>query len=155
MALSKPEAASGPKTLITPDQAREIVRHYNLTLRGLWPLARGTINSNYLIDTDAGPLFLRVSEGKLSADAQFEAGLIWHLGSRGLRTPALWRTRSGDAYVPLPRLSSAHAKAGAGQPVMLMSCVQPLFVSSASTTAACESTRTSRRCAPEMPKGTE
>lgn len=116
MALSKPEAASGPKTLITPDQAREIVRHYNLTLRGLWPLARGTINSNYLIDTDAGPLFLRVSEGKLSADAQFEAGLIWHLGSRGVRTPSLWRTRSGQPFVPW-----ASAPGLPPKPVMLMS----------------------------------
>lgn len=115
MALASPEAA-GPKTLVSEEQAQDILRRYSLSLRGLWPLARGTINSNYLVDTDAGPLFLRVSEGKLSADADFEARLIWHLGSRGVRTPSLWRTRSGEAFVPWLSAAGTPPK-----PVMLMS----------------------------------
>jgi len=111
------------KTALSEDQAREVLRQYSLRLRGLWPLSRGTVNSNYFVETDAGPLFLRINEGKSAVDAAFEAALLWHLGSRGVRTPALWRTRSGAAYVPLPRLSSAQVKAGAGQPVMLMSWI--------------------------------
>jgi homoserine kinase type II len=113
------------KTALSSEQARAVLRHYNLKLRGhgadqpgFWPLPRGTINSNYIVDTDAGPLFLRINEGKSEADAAFEAALIWHLGSHGVPTPALWRTRTGGPSVPLPSEPGAPH-----QPVMLMSWI--------------------------------
>lgn len=105
------------KTDLSDDQAQQILRHYNLRLKQRWPLRRGTINSNYLVQTDAGPLFLRINEGKNAEDAAFEAALIWHLGSRGVRTPALWRTRCGAAYVPLP------GPGAPAPPVMLLNFV--------------------------------
>lgn len=107
------------KTALSGEQAREILRHYNLKLRGHWPLLRGTINSNYVVDTDAGPLFLRINEGKKPVDVAFEAALIWHLGTRGLPTPALWRTRTGGPTVPLPVPPGEPFR-----PVMLMSWIE-------------------------------
>lgn len=110
------------KTALPHDQAAAILRHYNLKLVGLWPLLRGTINSNFVVETDAGPLFLRVNEGKSEADAAFEAALIWHLGSRGVPTPALWRTRTGGPSVLMP--GEVAPRGGHRRPVMLMSWVE-------------------------------
>lgn len=110
------------KTALPHDQAAAILRHYNLTLVGLWPLLRGTINSNFVVETDAGPLFLRINEGKSEADAAFEASLIWHLGSRGVPTPALWRTRTGGPSVLMP--GEVAPRGGHRRPVMLMSWVE-------------------------------
>ena len=55
--------------------------------------------ANYHVHTDAGPAFLRINQGKTEADAVFESELIWHLGSHGLATPQLWRTRTSAPYV--------------------------------------------------------
>lgn len=109
-------AAAG--TNLSADDAQQILRHYNLRLRDLRRIYRGTINSNYFVSTDAGPAFLRVNEGKTAADARFESELIWHLGSRGFLTPQLWRTRASEPYVMWRR--SPHA---AAQPVMLMTWI--------------------------------
>jgi homoserine kinase type II len=104
---------ASPKTQLGAEELRAILRHYSLSLRDFAAIPQGTINSNYRVITDEGPLFLRVCEGKSLADATFETSLIWHLGSRGLRTPALWRTRYGSAFVPFRP----------GKPVMLFSWV--------------------------------
>ena len=109
-------AAAG--TNLTTDDAQQILRHYNLHLRDLRRIYRGTINSNYFVSTDAGPAFLRVNEGKTAEDARFESELIWHLGSRGFLTPQLWRTRASEPYVMWRR--SPHE---AAQPVMLMTWI--------------------------------
>lgn len=101
------------KTQLDAEELAAILRHYSLSLRDFAAIPQGTINSNYRVVTDEGPLFLRVCEGKSLADAAFETSLIWHLGSRGLPTPGLWRTRSGSAFVP----------ARSGKPVMLFSWV--------------------------------
>lgn len=104
---------SPPKTPLDADALQAILRHYSLRLRDFAAIPQGTINSNYRVITDEGPLFLRVCEGKSLADATFESSLIWHLGTRGLRTPPLWRTRSGSPFVPFRP----------GQPVMMFSWV--------------------------------
>jgi homoserine kinase type II len=106
------------RTALDADQAQHILRSYNLRLRALRQIPRGTINSNYFVDTDAGPAFLRINEGKSEDEVRFESELIWHLGSQGLLTPQLWRTRSSAPYVMWRR--DAHA---AAQPVMLMTWV--------------------------------
>ena len=109
-------AAAG--TNLSADDAQQILRHYNLRLRDLRRIYRGTINSNYFVSTDAGPAFLRINEGKTEDEVRFESELIWHLGSHGLLTPQLWRTRSSQPYVMWRR--DEHA---AAQPVMLMTWV--------------------------------
>ena len=90
---------ASPKTPLQADDLQQILRHYSLRLRDFAAIPQGTINSNYSVHTDEGQLFLRVCEGRSLADAGFEASLIWHLGTRGLPTPALWRTRSGSPFV--------------------------------------------------------
>ena len=104
-----------PTISLTLDDARELLRAYHLSPRAITPLAGGTINANFRVDSDAGPLFLRVNQGKTDADIAFEVDLIWHLTSRGFPTPTLWRTRRGDAFVRLP--------ADPRQQVMLMQWV--------------------------------
>jgi len=104
---------SPPKTRLGADELQAILRQYSLRLRDFAAIPQGTINSNYCVHSDEGTLFLRVCEGKSLADAAFESSLIWHLGTRGLRTPPLWRTRSGSPFVPFRP----------GQPVMLFSWV--------------------------------
>ncbi len=107
-----------PKTRLSKAEAQQLLaQHYCLRLRELWPLPRGTINSNYIVATDAGRLFLRVCEGKTEADARFEAELIWQLCCQGLQTPALWQTRSCAPYV------MHRCQDGLSRPVMLMSFV--------------------------------
>jgi homoserine kinase type II len=48
----------------------------------------GTINTNLRVETDAGSLFLRINEGKSLDDVGREAGIVAHLASRGVPTPA-------------------------------------------------------------------
>ncbi len=107
-----------PRTPLTEADAERLLCRFALRLRGLRPLPVGTVNSNFAIDTDAGPLFLRVNEGKTPADAAFEAGLVWVLGGAGFPTPALWRTRSG---APFTLFRDRHT--GLDKPVMVMSWV--------------------------------
>lgn len=90
------------KTPLTLEEARTLLRAYNLRARELTPIGRGTINSNYRLLTDAGPLFLRINEGKQELDVRFEADVIWHLNTHGLPTPAVWRTRRGEPFARLP-----------------------------------------------------
>ena len=107
-----------PATDLTDADAGQILRAYNLRLRRLRRINRGTINHNYWVHTDAGPAFMRVNQGKTEADAVFESELIWHLGSHGLATPQLWRTRASEPYVMWRRTREQVA-----QPVMLMTWV--------------------------------
>lgn len=100
-----------PRTLITDEEAAQILRPYGLRLRRLRPLFRGTINSNYHVETDSGPAFLRVCEGKTEADLRFEARLIWHLTSHGLCTPPLWYAHNRDPFVKLAREGSLPQRA--------------------------------------------
>ncbi len=109
-------------TLRTPlevEETRELLRGYGLKLHSLAPLSKGTINSNYRAQTDAGPLFLRVNEGKTDHEVRFEADLIWHLTSHGVHTPAVWRTQRGQPFVRLPGPDG-----GVGKQLMLMSWVE-------------------------------
>lgn len=112
---------SSPKTQLTDEDVRQILRAYRLVLRTFEPIPRGTINSNYKVHTDEGPLFLRVCEGKSPAQCAFEADLIWRLGSHGVPTPALWRTPAGQPVLA----ASLRPATGSPQPkpVMLFSWV--------------------------------
>jgi len=111
-------AAPARRQTLTEEEAQHILHSYNLRLRSLRRIPRGTINANFRVDTDAGPAFLRINQGKTEEAVRFESELIWHLGSHGLLTPQLWRTRSSQPYVMWRR--DAHA---AAQPVMLMTWV--------------------------------
>ncbi|MGN6110971.1 MAG: homoserine kinase [Kofleriaceae bacterium] len=56
-------------------------------MRGFVPIAAGTINSNYALETTDGRWFVRVNEGKAEVDVAWEARLIDALADREVITP--------------------------------------------------------------------
>lgn len=122
-----------PRTTLGLEEVRELLRAYGLRALGLMPIPRGTINSNYRVDTEAGPLFLRVCEGKTEREVRYEADLLWHLNTAGLPTPALWRTRRGEPFVLLRHSPPGD---GPGKPVMLMRWAEGEELSEAAIGAA-------------------
>jgi homoserine kinase type II len=52
------------------------------------PIAVGTVNTNVRVETDAGPLFLRVNEGKSEDDVRREAAIVAPRAAHGVPTPA-------------------------------------------------------------------
>ena len=70
-------------------------------VRGARAIAAGTINSNYAIETERGPWFVRVNEGKAEADVAWEAQLVAALAAGGVVTPPPVVARDGRPYAPL------------------------------------------------------
>jgi homoserine kinase type II len=61
-------------------------------------IAVGTINTNLRVETEGGPLFLRVNEGKAADDVGREAAIVAHVASHGVPTPAPLATRAGEPF---------------------------------------------------------
>ena len=59
----------------------------------------GTVNTNFKVDTDRGPFFLRINQGKSEDDVAYEATLIAELVARGVRTPRPVSAVDGRGYV--------------------------------------------------------
>jgi homoserine kinase type II len=76
-------------TRLDDDDARAIARALDLgTPRALTPIAAGTINSNFALDTDDGARwFVRVNEGKTRDAVAWEAALVADLAAAGLPVP--------------------------------------------------------------------
>jgi homoserine kinase type II len=62
------------------------------------PVAAGTINTNVRVETAAGPVFLRINEGKTRDDVAREAAIVSHAAARGVPTPAPFVARDGEAF---------------------------------------------------------
>jgi homoserine kinase type II len=71
-------------------------------LRGVQPISAGTINSNFLVETERGRWFLRINEGKSLADVAWEAQLVTALADGGVVTPPPVAARDGRPYAALP-----------------------------------------------------
>ena len=67
-------------------------------VRGSSGISAGSVNSNYRVDTDAGPLFLRVNEGKSEAEVRYELAVIDHLRRAGVATPRPMVARDGRRF---------------------------------------------------------
>jgi homoserine kinase type II len=67
------------------------------------PIAAGTINSNFSLETDAKERrwFVRVNEGKAEVDVAWEARLVEALAAAGVVTPPPVTARDGRPYAPL------------------------------------------------------
>jgi homoserine kinase type II len=75
-------------TRLDDDDAAAIARALDLGVpRGLTPIAAGTINSNFALETDRGRWFVRVNEGKSPEDCAWEAALVVDLAAAGLPVP--------------------------------------------------------------------
>ncbi|HEY3355325.1 MAG TPA: homoserine kinase [Polyangia bacterium] len=58
----------------------------------------GSVNVGYRVETDAGPLFLRINVGKTETEVGAEVALIEHLIAAGVPTPRPWRARDGRGF---------------------------------------------------------
>ena len=65
------------------------------------PILAGTINTNFMVETDRGPWFVRINEGKSLADVAWEADLVTGLAAGGVVTPPPAVARDGRPYAPL------------------------------------------------------
>jgi homoserine kinase type II len=88
-----------PETELRLDDLARLLAPFDLRPRRARSLEQGTVNSNFRVETDGGPLFVRVNEGKSEADVRFEAALLWHLGARRIPTPQPLRSSTGRPYV--------------------------------------------------------
>jgi homoserine kinase type II len=70
-------------------------------LHRLQPILAGTINSNFVAETERGPWFVRVNEGKSLADVAWEAQLVIALAAAGVATPPPVAALDGRPYAPL------------------------------------------------------
>lgn len=59
----------------------------------------GTINTNVKVETDAGPLFLRVNEGKSLDDVGREGAIVAYAAAHGVPTPAPLQAPAGQPFV--------------------------------------------------------
>lgn len=57
------------------------------SLRAVVPIAAGTVNSNYFLDTDRGRVFVRLYEQQDVDGVAYEWQLLAHLGARGVPLP--------------------------------------------------------------------
>lgn len=72
-------------------------------VRSFAPIAAGTINSNFELNTDGGKYFVRVNEGKAEVDVAWEARLVTALAAAGVVTPSPLAATDGRPYAPLAR----------------------------------------------------
>jgi homoserine kinase type II len=87
-------------TALDPDQLAEIGARYRIgPPLETKPIAAGTINSNFSLQTAGGRYFLRVNEGKSLEDVAWEAQLLDWLSHHGFPTLAPTLTDSGAGYL--------------------------------------------------------
>ncbi|MCA9648203.1 MAG: homoserine kinase [Polyangiaceae bacterium] len=102
--------------LLTPldrSAAAAIVQGYGLELTGFEPLAAGSVNSNFRVDTAQGRFFLRIYEEQPEAGALRELELLRGLAAAGVPTT-----------VPPLRLDGASVSHHQGKPVALYPWVE-------------------------------
>jgi homoserine kinase type II len=94
--------------------ARAIGRQFGVDVTGLTAIAAGSVNSNYRLETAAGPSYLaRIYEEVSRADAEAEAQLVERLATAGIPTPRPAARVDGRGFtVPAP-------SATGGRPVAL------------------------------------
>jgi homoserine kinase type II len=79
----------GTFTELAPVDAAALAARYGLgALHRVEPIAAGTINSNFVLEADAGRFFLRINEGKREDEVAWEAELVLDLAAAGVPAPA-------------------------------------------------------------------
>lgn len=100
-------------TPLDPEAAAEIVRAYGLELESCEPLAAGSVNSNFRLETAQGRFFLRIYEEQAEAGALRELELLRALARAGVPTTE-----------PPLRLDGASVSHHQGKPVALYPWVE-------------------------------
>ncbi len=89
-------------TRLGDDELAALAAAFGLgAVRGARPIAAGTINSNFAVETERGPWFVRINEGKAEADVAWEAQLVTALAAGGVVTPPPIVAGDGRPYAPL------------------------------------------------------
>jgi homoserine kinase type II len=89
-------------TRLGEGELAEIAQAFALgAVHGAQPIAAGTINSNFAVQTERGAWFVRINEGKSEADVAWEAQLVAGLAAGGVTTPAPVVARDGRPYAAL------------------------------------------------------
>lgn len=89
----------GTFTRLDDDDVRAIARELDLgTPARLVPIAAGTINSNFALETETGRWFVRVNEGKSEEDCTWEAALVVELAAAGLPVPVPREAMDGRRF---------------------------------------------------------
>lgn len=92
----------GVFTRLGPAELGEVAQAFSLgVVQSFDPIAAGTINSNYSLETSRGRWFVRVNEGKAEVDVAWEARLVEALAAGGVATPAPMCALDGRSYAPL------------------------------------------------------
>ena len=92
----------GVFTRLSPEELAAIAAEFDLgAVARVTPIAAGTINSNFDVETERGRWFVRVNEGKSELDVSWEARLVDAFAQHGVATPPPVHARSGQPYAPL------------------------------------------------------
>jgi homoserine kinase type II len=91
-------------TSLDPARVAAIARLFGLRVDAVAPLAAGTINSNFRLETDRGRVFLRVNEGKSRDEVAYEAALVAYLADGGVATPRPLAAGDGAPFADLDGL---------------------------------------------------
>jgi homoserine kinase type II len=84
---------------LSADDVRGILAAFSLSgYRAHQPIAVGTINTNVRVETAAGPLFMRINEGKSEDDVRREAAIVAHVAARGVPTPVPLADTAGARF---------------------------------------------------------
>ena len=100
---------------LSADDVRAILRAFGAPAYRAPPRRSpvGTINTNVAVETEDGPRFLRINEGKSEDDVAREAAIVAHAAARGVPTPAPVRRARRPAVRALvaarPRASRARS----------------------------------------------
>lgn len=93
-------------TRLADSEVAELATEFALgSVRGVRVIHAGTINSNFVVETERGVWFVRINEGKSEADVAWEARLVAALAAGGVVTPPPILARDGRAYA---RLGATH-----------------------------------------------
>ncbi len=89
----------GTFTLLNEVDLAAIATAFELGPVRTWrPIAAGTVNSNFAVETAAGRHFVRINEGKPEAMVAYEASLVTALAAAGVPTPSPLMARDGRRY---------------------------------------------------------
>jgi homoserine kinase type II len=90
-------------THLEPQAFAEVAQAFELgAVRQVEGIAKGSINTNHRIETDAGRWFVRHTTQREADALHFEAALLAHLAASHFPCPSLRPTRDGAPFLALP-----------------------------------------------------
>lgn len=85
------------KTKFSNKELAEIISNYNLgEYRNSEPISKGTVQTNYLLETTIGKYVFRYYENRSIGSVLFEADLISFLNSKSYPCPVIYKNQRGD-----------------------------------------------------------